>query len=70
MVKFVKEKNLGNFVEKLKETVIAKKTQVRAGVKQKGRTGSIDKTAKRSGIFDRRRSSDELAPSLKPAIRC
>jgi hypothetical protein len=57
-VKFVKEKNLGNFVEKLKETVVLKKFQVKAtAVKQsKTRAGSTEKSNR--GFFDRRRSSD------------
>lgn len=71
LTNFVKEKNLDDFVGKLKEVINSKKSQVRAAfVKPKGRSGSIDRTTKRGNIFDRRRSSDELAPSPKPGIRC
>ena len=71
LTNFVKEKNLDDFVGRLKEVINNKKSQVRAAfVKPKGRAGSTEKTTKRGNIFDRRRSSDELVPSPKPGIRC
>ena len=66
--KYIKEQNLNSFSEKLKELVYLKKSQVKvAPVKTKPREQSSEKG--RRGIFDRRRSSDELNPSPKPGIR-
>lgn len=62
LVKFVKEKNLNNFPDKLKEIIMVKKSQVKGSAQNKTikENGSMERMVKRgNGMLERRRSSND-----------